>query len=64
MFWVLVLTSLLKLETLVQVQWDTVIQLWIWNAFAYLYVALMNYMRVMKRRNDEVEFKRGINVKG
>jgi len=54
MFWTLVLTSFLKLETLVQVQWDTIIQLWIWNLFAYLYVAFANYLRVMKKRNEDI----------
>ena len=54
-FWVLVFMALLKLETLVQVEWDTLIQLWIWNMFAYLYVAFMNFMRVMKKRNETLE---------
>ena len=48
MFWTLVLMSLLKLESLVHVQWDTLIQLWIWNIFAYLYVAFVNFLRVKK----------------
>ena len=52
MFWTLVLTSFLKLEALVHVQWDTIIQLWIWNIFAYLYVAFVNYLRVMKKRDE------------
>jgi dolichyl-phosphate-mannose--protein O-mannosyl transferase len=55
MFWTLVLTSFLKIEALVQVPWDTIIQLWIWNLFAYLYVAFVNYLRIMKKRNDELE---------
>jgi len=53
-FWTLVLSSLLKLEALIQVQWDTIIQLWIWNIFAYLYIAFVNYLRVMKKRNEHI----------
>lgn len=52
-FWILVFVSLLRLESLLVIEWDTIIQLWIWNIFAYLYVAFMNFMRDVKNKNLE-----------
>ncbi len=50
LFYTLVFMALFKIEGLFGVEWDTLIQLWIWNLFAYLYVVFMNYMRVMRNK--------------
>jgi len=51
LFYTLVVMTLFKIEGLFGVELDTLIQLWIWNLFAYLYVVFMNYMRVLHHRN-------------
>ena len=47
-FWGLITTALFKIEGVIQLEWSTLIQLWIWNLFAYLYVVFANYLRVQK----------------
>jgi len=55
MFWSLIFTSMFKMEGLIDVQWDTLIQLWIWNLFAYLYVAFMNFLRDQHYKNKKLQ---------
>ena len=50
LFYTLVFMALFKIEGLFGVEWATLIQLWIWNLFAYLYVVFMNYMRIMRNQ--------------
>ena len=54
-FWALVFASLFKIEGLLEAEWGTLFQLWIWNLFAYLYVAFMNFLRIKKNENDKRE---------
>jgi len=51
LFYTLVFMALFKIEGFFGVEWDTLIQLWIWNLFAYLYVVLMNFMRVARHQH-------------
>jgi len=56
MFWSLIFASMFKMEGLVQIGWDTLIQLWIWNLFAYLYVAFMNFLRDQHAKNKKLGY--------
>ena len=55
LFWGLIFTALFKVEGLVEVEYATLIQLWIWNLFAYLYLAFANYLRIKKMHYKKLE---------
>ena len=55
LFYTLILTGLFKIEGIFGMEWDTLIQLWIWNLFTYLYIVLMNYMRVIRNQHISTE---------
>ncbi|MBV5320379.1 MAG: hypothetical protein JZU62_01725 [Sulfuricurvum sp.] len=50
LFWLLVLLSMFKILGYYTVEWATLFQWWWWNLFAYLYVALVHFIVVNKKK--------------